>query len=424
MQKEKLLTSNNGVRIYSYKNPSVHGFFISLFVKAGSMYETESTSGIAHFFEHASIRNVNKLYGMKLYSELDRYGLEFNASTFSEMIQFYVSGADVNFDRGAEMISKLLSPIILDKSEIDAERRRIKAEIRESDDKTSLTTFTNKTVFHNTSLALSIVGTNSAIDSISAKKLSEYQRGVLSSENIFFYVTGNFTEENLKGLCDRISSADLKSSVCRENLAPVPDSFGKRSGEIYVKNADFTSLRFTFDIDMTKYSIAEIDLVYDILLSGYNSKLFVEMSEKRGLFYDVGGSCERYRNIGTLSFTYEVKQKDIYDAIAITVDVLNSMKRDIESEVDCMTAPYVDNAYMLYDDSRELNFTFAYDNHIMDEKYSSVEDRRQRYKNITPDRLREISSDIFKLSNLTLTMKTASKKADKERMKKLLLPLG
>jgi hypothetical protein len=64
---EKRITKN-GVNIFGYRNPSLHGFFISLFLRAGSMYESERDNGITHFFEHISIRNVNRLMDGALYS--------------------------------------------------------------------------------------------------------------------------------------------------------------------------------------------------------------------------------------------------------------------------------------------------------------------------------------------------------------------
>ena len=91
---EQSCKAKNGVSVYCYKNPDLHGFFISLFLKGGSMYEEDKDSGITHFLEHVLVRNVNCLYEGRLYSELDRYGLEFNASTYAEMVQFFVSGSD------------------------------------------------------------------------------------------------------------------------------------------------------------------------------------------------------------------------------------------------------------------------------------------------------------------------------------------
>ena len=171
-EREQHRVSSNGISVYSYKNEALHGFYISLFVRAGSMYESGSESGITHFFEHCAIRNLNKLYGDKLYEKLDRMGMELGASTYSEMVQFYISGASKHFGEGARLLTDLFSDITLSSSEIDAERKRIKAEIRESDDKRSLNTFTASSVFGGTSLEYSILGTNSTIDKIGKARLA------------------------------------------------------------------------------------------------------------------------------------------------------------------------------------------------------------------------------------------------------------
>ena len=424
MNKEKLMLADNGTRIYFYKNPSLHSFHIALFVKSGCMYEADEECGITHFFEHISIRNVNRIFDMKLYSILDKHGLEFNASTFSEMVQFYVTGASSNFKSGAKIISEVLSPIKLEKGEIDAERRRIKAELRESDDKSSLSSFTSKIVFEGTPLANSIVGTNRALDRINAKSLEALRKKILTKDNIFFYVTGNFSDSDIEELSSAVGKKELYGGVPNTNIAPVPRNFGCRPCKTFVKNSDYTAVRFTFDIDMDRVSVPESDLIYDMLLSGYNSKLFVEMSEKRGIFYDTNGATERYLNIGTMYFSYELKDKDIYDAVAITVDILNSFKSADTTECECMKAGYVDNAYMLYDDARELNFTFAYDNHIMNQGYADIEERKKAYASVSAEDIRRAAGEIFKASALTLTVKGNKKRIDTQKLEEIIRRLG
>ena len=238
-EKEVKRITKNGVAVYSYRNPGLHGFYISVFVKAGCMYEDEKYAGITHFLEHILIRNVNALYGMELYPLLDKRGLEFNASTYSEMVQFYVSGSSANFKLGAEILSKILCPVSLSAKDIDAERKRIKAEMRESDEKNSLAAFTSKTVFANTSLASSIVGNNKSLDRITGRRLEEYRKAVISRENTFFYVTGNFEDSDIDHLASLIESADISSGEKRENIAPVPEKFGNRELKVHVKKDDF-----------------------------------------------------------------------------------------------------------------------------------------------------------------------------------------
>ncbi len=418
MHKEMRRVTKNGIEIFDYKNPSVHGFHISLFLRAGSIYE--GTSGITHFLEHAAIRNVDYVMKDGLYSLLDRHGIEFNASTFSEMVQFYVSGSSPNFDIASSVITTLLSPIILPPTEIKTESERIKAEIRESDDRTSLTTFTGNIVHEGTSLSRSITGTLGSVSKITGKALEEYRRSVMTSENIFFYVTGSYTEENLKFLAEKIEEYSVPKGKMRENVAPVCHKFGHRDGKVHIKNADFTMLRFSFDMDMSKMTMSETDLLYDMLLGGYNSRFFIEMSEKRGLFYDITGSSERYSNIGTLAFSFEVRGGSVYDAVEITLEILKDFRDNIQQEDAMMKAGYVDNAYLLYDDPRELNFTFAYDNHIMNSGYKTVEERAERYKSITPKRIKEVARELFRPENLTLTLKGNKKKIDISKLEAII----
>ena len=42
--------------------------------------------------------------GGELYSTLDKYGIDFNATTYNELVQFYISGAKENFSVAAEII--------------------------------------------------------------------------------------------------------------------------------------------------------------------------------------------------------------------------------------------------------------------------------------------------------------------------------
>ena len=416
-------TASCGIPVYAYPSDTNHSFVISFFVKSGVMYEEQGRAGITHFLEHTVIRNVNHHMKGELYSTLDRCGLEFNASTYSEMVQFYIVGAPKHFRVAADVISKVLLSIELDRREIDAERGRIKAEIRESGEKTSLAGFTQEKVFSGTPLARQIIGTVKELNSIGRRELEEHRARIMTRDNCFFYITGRFSPEDadyLLSLVDRYEPAEGKAN---SNAAEVPASFGKRDGGVYIKNADFTKLRFTFDVDMSKISVPELDLLYDVVLGGYSSDFFIEMSEKRALFYDLSGSVERYANIGTFSFSYELRESKLYEAISSTVAILNRYKTNPLPKERCMKAGYVDNSPMLLDDPRELNFTFAYDNHVMDLGYSCVEHRATVYDAVTPERLAECAKEIFTLDNLTLTLKGRRKSISEQRIRELLLPL-
>lgn len=420
---EKSHLSKNGIRIYSIENPAQHGFFLSLFVRAGSIYEREEESGITHFLEHVAIRNIHYLMGEELYATLDRYGLEFNASTFNEMVQFYISGAKENFSKAAEILCRVFSPIALPRSEIDLERLRIKAEIREGDEKNSLAAFTMGVLYPDSPLKNSIVGTVRSVNAITGRKLEACRAAAMTTENIFFYATGAVGEGEIASLLSVLERYDLPRGDCRESAPRLPASFGKRAGAVHIKNADFTMLRFNFDVDMSRVTSPELDLLYDLLLSGYGARFFVEMSEKRGLFYDISGGLDRYTNAGLFYFSFEVKEKNVPQAIALVLEILQDLKTNVCKTDDLIKAPYLDNAYLLYDDARELNFTFAYDAHILGLPYRGIEDRREAYRKIEGERVRDVARTVFCLENLTLTVKGNKKKLNGTELSALLRTL-
>ena len=420
---ERVCYAKNGIPIYSYKNEGSHGFYLSLFLKSGSMYESEDECGITHFFEHIAIRNINYNMGGTLYSVLDKYGLEFNASTYSEMVQFYLSGAESNFGAAADILARLLLPVSLPRCEVDRERDRIRAEIREADEKSSLAGFTAGVVHGGTSLSRQITGTPRAVGRITAKRLEEYRRRVFSPQNLFIYITGNVKDGDIERLSDLVGAYPLFPCAEHNNIAPVPQNFGKRGANVALKNADFTKVRFTFDVDMTSVATEEIDLLYDILLGGYSSGFFIELSENRGLFYDLTGQVERYRNIGTFSFSYELRESKLPLAVKCTVDELVAIKNTLLAPEKCMKAGYVDNAYMLLDDNAALNFTFAYDNCILGLGYPDIAARQRKYALVTPERIMSAARKIFTPDNLTLTIKGNKRRIDTEEIRKILLEL-
>lgn len=417
---EQKRIAENGIPVYSLTNENNHSFFISMFLKAGCLYESERENGITHFLEHAAIRNVNKLMGEKLYRELDRCGMEFNASTYSEIVQFYISGSAAHFRTAAGIISKLLSPIVLTRSELDAERSRIKAEIREIGDKNTLAFIAGEEVWRDTPLARPITGTLGSVSGISLTALEAYRKRIFCKENIFFYVTGNVKDEDVLYLAELVGRAELCGNERHDNAAALPADFFKRPRRLKIKNADFTKIRYSFDVDMSRVSCAELDLLYDAVLGGYSSDFFIELSEKRGLFYDLGGTVERYRNVGVFSFSYELKESKLYEAAEMTRVLLKDYTEKLIEPDRCMRAGYVDNAYMLLDDPRELCFTLAYDNHILGLGYSGIEKRRAAYERITPERLRDVAKEVFRPENMSVTLKANKKRVDNEKLERII----
>lgn len=415
---EKRYVTDNGMEIFHYPGNHLHSFCISLYFKAGSMYETEAENGISHFLEHVVIRNINVLMGGMLYAHLDRLGLMFNACTYKEFVQFELTGAGKHIREAIDVLVKVFEPISLSAMEIQIERKRIKAEIREDDEKKSLSFFTGNIVWEGTSLARSITGKRSHLDKLGKNALQQAHDRLFSPSNGFFYVTGHAQEADIAYLKQAVESyafAAADGLEARNNFAPLPESFFHRNGKIAIRKSTDTVIRFSFDMDTRSHSQAAYVLLYDILFDCENSKIYQSLSEQTGYIYSFDSGLEQYSNIGTLSFQYEVQPSRLLESAKIVMGLFCDLKQGIRDELDYVKPVYMDNGELLLDHAANLNWTQAYEGHILQKGSPNLEERKQEYAAVTPEEITTLAREIFTRDNLVVTVKgRKSKKLEQE----------
>lgn len=421
---EETFVTASGIPLYVYRNPSLHGFCLSLYVRAGSMYEDADHSGETHFVEHIVFRNINRRMQGGLYPLLDRCGLSFNAETYKEFVQFYIVGAKEHFPDAVTVFSHLFDEVDLPRSEIDPERLRIKSEIRESDETTSLDYFSDGTVWKDTTLAQSILGKHKVLDGMGCSALKDAARRVFSKNNMFFYATGALSDGDLTSFCAAMNAPLEETVPLRNNTAPVPADFCKRSGEVFLKNSEDTVVRFSFDFDPARYSHAELMLLYDVLFYGECGKVYRELSDRTGLVYSFDPCLESYRNVGALHLKYEVRPSNLLKAIELTCGIFQGLKQGLTDELDYVRPLYLDNSGLLFDNAEEFNWNRAYEVHILGCPYPSYEDRAAAYARVPPERISEIAREIFRSANLTLCMKGNKRQIKVEKVREILFSLG
>ena len=145
-------TCANGIRVFGEMNAHLHGFCIGIYILGGSMYEGPQDNGITHLFEHCVFRNLKKRYDRDFYELLTRHGLSFNATTYKEFVSFEISGLPAGLPFAAELLERIFLPFDLSAEEYRTEKQRIKAEIREESEPTTLSYLLNQKAWNGTTL--------------------------------------------------------------------------------------------------------------------------------------------------------------------------------------------------------------------------------------------------------------------------------
>ena len=421
---EKKQVTKNGVSVYSYPNQNLHSFYIALYVKAGLLYESPDKAGITHALEHLVFRNVKRLTDGKLYYLLDKHGLTMNAATCKEFVQFTISGAYQSFKQAADIISLVLEPPEICMQDFKTELARIRCEIREEGEKTSVAGISNKNVWSGTTLENSISGNGKNLCRFSRKNIKEWHNDIFNCHNMFWYVTGNVKQDDL----DYLAMLTQKHSVSslplpKDNIAPVPCNFFNRHNTVIFKNSDFCKVMLSFDLDCQKISFAVRHILYSILFDGESSLVFGGLSEDSGLVYSYDCCIEEYQNIGCFKLSYEVKQANLIRSLEILTSILNRLKTQPSGILELSKVPYVKNSELALDNPFDLNWDMAFENHILQTGCKSRKDRSDAFTAVSDKEITQAAGELFTTSNSVTVIKADLKQLDTKRVEEVLYGL-
>ncbi len=419
---EKSFKTENGINIYSYQNPKISSFAISLYVRYGLIYESADLNGFAHFFEHAVFRNINALMGGELYKTLDLNGLTFNASTSVDCIEFSISGAEKHFETAAKLISYVLSPFVLSAKELEPEKKRIKAEIREECAE-CLGTFSDRLTFAGTPLERPITGKCGDIDRYGIKLLQKLRGFILSPENIFFYVAGKHSDVSIKKLAKFAEGFVLEAHPYRNGAMPLPTDFGARNCTVKLRNASSVSVIVTFDIPKSDYNIPEKYCLYDILFNGETSPFHTELSENRGLIYSFKGNMAIYESFDQISLEYDVRADNLIKSLKLVLGIFASAADIADERMPYVRPIYTENSAAVADDPEWCASWFGFTNHILHSGMSNADERASAFAEVSAKRVSELAKTVFNTNNLVIALNGSKKKTDASEIRRLALEI-
>jgi predicted Zn-dependent peptidase len=426
MERQRQFVTGNGVKVLSYRQGHLHSFCIGLYAKAGVLYEKPGETGVTHFLEHALFRNLAGMPQRELYEKLEAMGATFDACTYKEFVCFTIIATTRHFDGCADIIARLLAPLSVTKADVDVERKRVQNEIREDDPLGDFDHTSKRIVWRDQPLSRPITGTITGVAKIGLEQLREARDEIFRAQNLCFYVTGNFSDGNLERLRAGIERYDVAGGRdTRRTVAPLPADFQNRGAAVILRgSADMPGVYYSFDVDYSRYAMAEINLLDDMLFRGTLSRFNMALSEDSGLVYGHDACVDQYRNGGTLYVKYSVMQSKLYESLRVATRVFRSMKEHIdETELGYHLPKYYDNYDLTMDDPEDLNWHMAFNNFILDHRLESIEQIKGMYRAVTPARLMEISREVFRAENLVVVIRCRRGRCREERVREILSTL-
>ncbi len=195
-----LHTLPNGLKVVLVPSDAVESATTMVMVGAGSRYETRKNSGISHFLEHMAFKGTSKRpTAREISSLIDGIGAESNAFTGKEITGYYIKSANTHIDLALDILSDMLTNLLLDPAEIDKERGVISEEINLYEDTPSrkIGDLFESLLYGDVPMGWDIAGSKEVVKTVTHDDFLAYMKSLYSADNMVVVVAGKFNKEEI-----------------------------------------------------------------------------------------------------------------------------------------------------------------------------------------------------------------------------------
>jgi predicted Zn-dependent peptidase len=301
-------------------------FNIEIFVKAGSVYETNGESGLAHLLEHMMFKSKKNINVEELLIQLNSLGGEFNAITSKDYTCFYIKTIEDNWKKSTDLIKKIVFEPIFKTNELQSEKKVVIEEFLQYEDDIKDTVFElayNSFLHPKNPYGASIKGNLKNIKTVDHTSLYKYYDKHYTKCMIYVNCSKTLSKQIkpyiIKLFSNKLNkiSVELQYTNLLTNTKYLPVI--KVIHEKKEQNANVIMFK-GFEYKDKKTIILEF--IWDILAGSLNSLLMMEMREKRGLVYGLSAFNDAFGQIGISGLYFTSSTTDIDKALLYILRIL------------------------------------------------------------------------------------------------------
>jgi zinc protease len=183
----------NGIKILVKQTESAAVVSVSIWVKVGSIYETDSIAGISHFIEHMLFKGTHKRVVGEIAKEIHSHGGYMNAFTDFEGTCYWIVLPSKYLDTALEVQADALLNSTFDETELKKECRVIIEELKMYEDRPESFAFEKLLglSFKKHPYGRPIIGFEETLLKISRQDLLDYFQKWYFSNNMFVTIAGD-----------------------------------------------------------------------------------------------------------------------------------------------------------------------------------------------------------------------------------------
>jgi predicted Zn-dependent peptidase len=405
MQKiiSKVLDNKMRVLLLPFKDNNIVA--VGVFVKTGSAYETDKSSGMAHFLEHMMFQGTKNHTAKQMSETLDSVGALYNAATSYEYTYYYINGYKQDLDLFLDTIMDIYKYPLFKQHDILRERNVIIEELNMDLDNptTRLYNLFHEKMFPKSSLARPIIGAKENIMAFKRQDFLDFRQKYYVPDNTILVVAGSFPVNKVFNKIQK-KMADFKPESVLSTRPFV--CFCQQQTSVYLQAEPLaqTQVLFAFRSYPRKDKNNRVlDLVSDLLASGSSSRLFDTLRNRLGVTYFSNAFNSTYKETGNFIIHVGVDNKRVMEVITVIANELKKLKKYGPTEKEMKKIKKIRKASFLLglQDPRDY-FQFYGMQQLLYNELTSPEEIINTYQHITILKMKEVIKDIFQSQHLSL----------------------
>ncbi len=348
---EKLKTKS-GIEFWFVEDKSIPIVSVSFSFKGGSSIDFSEKNGISNLMTSLMDEGTSKLTSIDFKNQMKLNGMRLNFSSQKDKIDGSFQIIASQLEQGFELFYQALNHPRFDEDDIERVRKQIISSIKldESDLSTLASNKFNQFFFNEHNFSRNVKGSINTISNIDRNDLINFHKKAFQKNNIIIGVAGNIKKKKITDLIEKVFG-NLENS---EKIPPVKKFTRLAKGEeTYNMKTPQTSVLFGHpglarnSDDFFALRIAN----YIFGGGGFQSRLYKNVREKKGLVYSIYSYLLSYDNDGVIVGGFQTRNKSVYQTIK---NVKNELKR---LQSNGISRKEFENAKAYFKGSFTRNFT-------------------------------------------------------------------
>ncbi|MFT6746787.1 MAG: putative Zn-dependent peptidase [Glaciecola sp.] len=393
----------NGLKIIHQQMSSSAVFHCGLFVNVGSRDETKDERGVAHFLEHALFKGTKRRKAFHILNRLDVVGGELNAYTTKEETVLYASVLNTHMDRALEIIADISFESTFPEHELVKEKTVVIDEILSYQDAPSELIFEDfdEYLFKDCSLGNDILGTKQDVNNITRKKLQSFVTKHYVPNNMVVSTVGNFSLEQVeKKIAKYFERFEFSAVPKTRTQIPVSKQF--------IKEIKKETHQCHVILGSEACSYNHEDKTAMVLLNNFlggpalNSRLNMEVREKKGYVYSIDSSLQAYSDVGQFSIYFGVDSKNLNKTKKLVYKELNKITNTELSELKLHQAKEQMKGFMALGMESPVGIMLGLGkSYLLSDKVDTVQDILKKIDEVTAKEIIEVANKYVHPSSMS-----------------------